>query len=96
MTETERGDCTDCFALPGPDNNTRVAYVKTGGGIGETWRTLDCRTLAITQINMGEGSRRVREHDAWARGAFPAAQERLRKALPRCPPAPPISPSWTP
>ncbi|MFE2943447.1 hypothetical protein ACFXKG_30995 [Streptomyces sp. NPDC059255] len=24
--ETERVDCTDCFALPGPDN-TRVAYV---------------------------------------------------------------------
>lgn len=34
--ETERVDCTDCFALPGPDN-TRIAYVKTGGGFSETW-----------------------------------------------------------
>ncbi|WP_326809781.1 hypothetical protein OIE62_40230 [Streptomyces scopuliridis] len=30
--ETERVDCTDRFALPGPDN-TRVAYVKTNGRI---------------------------------------------------------------
>ncbi|WP_030935837.1 helicase associated domain-containing protein [Streptomyces sp. NRRL B-24720] len=79
MTEPERVDCTDCFALPGPDN-TRVAYVKTGGGISETWHTPDCPALAITQINMEEGSERVREQDAWAWGAFPAAHERLRKA----------------
>ncbi|GAA3482301.1 hypothetical protein [Streptomyces yanii] len=79
MTETERVDCTDCFALPGPDN-TRIAYVKTGGGISETWHAPDCPALAITQINMEEGSKRVREQDAWARGVFPAAHERLRKA----------------
>ncbi|MET8420671.1 hypothetical protein ABZV41_34780 [Streptomyces sp. NPDC005098] len=79
MTEAERVDCTDCFALPGPDN-TRVAYVKTGGGMSETWHTSDCPALAITQINMEEGSKRVREQDAWARGVFSAAHERLRKA----------------
>ncbi|MFE4654749.1 hypothetical protein [Streptomyces sp. NPDC056707] len=79
MAETERVDCTDCFALPGPDN-TRVAYVKTGGGISETWHTPDCPALAIMKINMEEGSKRVREQDAWARGVFPAAHERLRKA----------------
>lgn len=78
MTETERVDCTDCLALPGPDN-IRVAYVKTGGGISEPWHTPDCPALAIMQINMEEGSKRVREQDAWARGVFPAAHERLRK-----------------
>ncbi|MEV6250626.1 hypothetical protein AB0M38_31265 [Streptomyces sp. NPDC051742] len=77
--ETERVDCTDCFALPGPDN-TRIMYVKTGGGVSETWHTPDCPALAIMQINMAEGSKRVRERDAWARGVFPAAHERLRKA----------------
>ncbi|MFE2093381.1 hypothetical protein [Streptomyces sp. NPDC059460] len=79
MTETERVDCTDCFALPGPDN-TRIAHVKTSGEISETWHTPDCPALAIMQINMGEGSKRVREQDEWAQGVFPAAHERLRKA----------------
>ncbi|GAB2953658.1 hypothetical protein [Streptomyces sundarbansensis] len=77
--ETERVDCTDCFALPSPDN-TRIAYVKTGGGISETWHAPDCPALAIMQINMEEGSKRARERDAWARGVFPAAHERLGKA----------------
>ncbi|WP_392675946.1 hypothetical protein [Streptomyces sp. LN785] len=77
MTETERVDCTDCFALPGPDN-TRIAYVKTGGS--ETWHIPDCPALAITQINMEEENKRVREQDAWALGVFPAARERIRKA----------------
>ncbi|MET7498194.1 hypothetical protein ABZV61_41710 [Streptomyces sp900116325] len=70
--------------------------MKTGGGISETWLTPDCPALAITQINMEEGSKRVREQDAWARGVFPAAHERLRKALPRCPPVLPLSLSSTP
>ncbi|WP_326794032.1 hypothetical protein OHA79_52435 (plasmid) [Streptomyces sp. NBC_00841] len=77
--ESERVDCTDCFALPGPDN-TRIAYVKTGGGISETWHAPDCPALAIRQINFEERSKRVREQDAWARGVVPAAHERLRKA----------------
>jgi hypothetical protein len=32
------------------------------------------------QINMEEGSKQVREQDAWARGVSPAAHERLRTA----------------
>ncbi|MEU0836206.1 hypothetical protein [Streptomyces sp. NPDC005969] len=47
MTDAERVDCTDCFVLPG-------GYVKTGGGISETWHAPDCPALAITQINMEE------------------------------------------
>ncbi|MFJ7948841.1 hypothetical protein ACIQ6K_35210 [Streptomyces sp. NPDC096354] len=85
----------DCFALSGLDN-TRVAYVKAGGGISETRHTPDCPALAVMQINMEEGSKRVREQDAWARGVFPAARERLRKALPRGPPVLPLSLSSTP
>ncbi|MEV4335311.1 hypothetical protein AB0K02_33260 [Streptomyces sp. NPDC049597] len=77
--ETERIDCTDCFALPGPDN-TRIAYVKTGGGISETWHTPDCPALVIMEINFEEGSQRVREQDAWAKGVFPAVHERLKQA----------------
>ncbi|WP_331751544.1 hypothetical protein OG215_40295 (plasmid) [Streptomyces globisporus] len=77
--EWERVDCTDCFALPGP-HNTRVAYVKTGGGMIETWHTPDCPADAIMRINVEEGSKRAREREAWAREIFPAAHERLRKA----------------
>ncbi|MEU0689848.1 hypothetical protein [Streptomyces uncialis] len=77
--ETERVDCTDCFALPGPDN-TRIVYVRTGGGISETWHIPECPALAIMRINTEEGGKRVREQGAWARGVFPAAHERLRKA----------------
>ncbi|WP_367140996.1 MULTISPECIES: hypothetical protein [Streptomyces] len=76
---TERVDCTDCFALPGPDN-TRIVSVRTGGRISETWHTPECPALVILRINMEEGSKRVREQDAWAQGVFPAAHERLQKA----------------
>ncbi len=95
MTETERVDCTDCFALPGPDN-TRIAYVKSGGGISETWHTPDCPALAITQINMEEGSKRVREQDAWAGASSPPRTSGSGRPQRRCPPAPPLSPSSTP
>ncbi|MER5359702.1 hypothetical protein [Streptomyces sp. NPDC002785] len=79
MTDKPETERVDCFALPGPDN-TRITYVKTSGGISETWHNPDCPALAIMQINMEEGSKRVREQDAWAQGVFPAAHERLRKA----------------
>jgi hypothetical protein len=77
--ETENVDCTDCFALPGPDN-TRIVYVKTGGGICETWHTPDCPQLTIMQINWEEGAKRVKEQDAWAKDVFPTAHERLKQA----------------
>ena len=77
--ETEREECTDCFAQPDPDNNTRIAYVMKDGGIHETWHTPDCPELTIMQINLEEGHQRVLEQDAWAKGVFPAAHERLKQ-----------------
>jgi hypothetical protein len=77
--ETERVDCTDCLAGPGRDN-TRVSYVKTGGGLSETWHSPDCPALTIMQISFEESSKRVKEQDAWAKDVFPAAHERLKQA----------------
>jgi hypothetical protein len=88
MTEkpnVERVDCTDCFASPG-DNNTRVMMVKKGGGITETWHTPDCPAEALMRVDLEESSRRVREEEAWARGVFPAAHERLKAAAAALPP----------
>jgi Na+-translocating ferredoxin:NAD+ oxidoreductase RnfD subunit len=67
------------LAGPGRDN-TRVSYVKTGGGLSETWHSPDCPTLTIMQISFEESSKRVKEQDAWAAGVFPAAYERLKQA----------------
>ncbi|WP_369384119.1 hypothetical protein [Streptomyces sp. cg36] len=83
--EIERVDCTDCFAMPGPDN-TRIAHLKTGGGMSETWHTPDCPALAIMKITMEEGGRRIREQEAWARGVFPSAHARLKEAAAGLPP----------
>ncbi|MFF3787187.1 hypothetical protein [Streptomyces sp. NPDC001933] len=77
--ETEHIDCTDCYALPGPDNS-HTAYVKTDGRVCATWHTPDCPALTIMRINLEEGTRRFQEQDEWAQGVFPAAHERLRKA----------------
>lgn len=79
--ETERVDCTDCFALPGPANN-RVSYVKAVGVIRETWHTPDCPQFTIMRINLQEGSKQVEEQETWARGVFPTAHERLSRPLP--------------
>ncbi|WP_432038697.1 hypothetical protein [Streptomyces cucumeris] len=76
---TEHTDCTDCTALPGP-NNTRIMSVKAGGRVSEVWHTPDCPALTVLQINWEEGAKRVHEQDAWAKGIFPAAHERLKQA----------------
>ncbi|MER7810394.1 hypothetical protein [Streptomyces sp900116325] len=94
MTEAERVDCTDCFALPGP-GNTHVVYVKTGGGISETGHTSDCPALAITQINMEEGSKRKNRTRGLGASSLPRTSGSGRPRL-RCPPAPPHSPSAMP
>ncbi|MFB1046833.1 hypothetical protein [Streptomyces chrestomyceticus] len=82
--EAERVDCTDCFALPASDN-TRIAYLKAGGTISETWHTPDCPALAIMEINLVEGSKRIQEQEEWARGVFSAAHDRLKKAAAELP-----------
>ncbi|MEU7592617.1 hypothetical protein AB0B79_06205 [Streptomyces sp. NPDC039022] len=84
--ESDRVDCTDCFALPASDN-TRIAYLKAGGRISETetWHTPDCPALSIMEINLVEGSKRIQEQEEWARGVFPAAHDRLKKAAAELP-----------
>ncbi|MGW7603157.1 hypothetical protein [Streptomyces antimycoticus] len=79
MPETEREECTDCFAQPDADN-TRIVYVKEGGVLHEIWHTPDCPQLTIMQFNSEEAHKRVLEQDAWAKGVFPAAHERLKQA----------------
>ncbi|MEI5011944.1 hypothetical protein RB196_35940 [Streptomyces sp. PmtA] len=69
--EMERVDCPDCLALPDADN-TRISYVKSGGGISETWHTPNCPALAIMEINIEEGAKQVREQEAWGPGHLPS------------------------
>ncbi|WOT40723.1 hypothetical protein [Streptomyces coeruleorubidus] len=44
------------------------------------WHTPDCPQYTIMRINWKEGARRVKEQDEWAKGVFPAAHERLKRA----------------
>ncbi|MBT2539665.1 hypothetical protein J7E99_02810 [Streptomyces sp. ISL-44] len=81
--ETER---TDCHAWPDA-GNTRI-----GIGPGEVWHTPDCPALTIFMINMEAGSRRVHEQEAWAKGVFPAAHDRLKKAAAALPADPAAQP----
>ncbi|WP_327310038.1 hypothetical protein OG730_43500 (plasmid) [Streptomyces sp. NBC_01298] len=76
--EPERVECTECFAQPHGDN-MRIAYVKAGGGMSETWHSPEC-SKAITWEDLQKGAEQVREQDAWAKGVFPAAHERLERA----------------
>ncbi|KAF0646301.1 MULTISPECIES: hypothetical protein [Streptomyces] len=77
--DVEHVDCADCCASPGGDN-TRIVMMKKSGRITETWHTPDCPAAAILQIQVEESNRRAEEREAWARGVFPAAHERLKQA----------------
>lgn len=79
MTDEPETERTDCHALPDP-GNTRI-----GIGPGEVWHTPDCPALAIFWINMEEGGKRIREQEAWARGIFPTAHDRLKSAAAELP-----------
>ncbi|WP_327250067.1 hypothetical protein [Streptomyces sp. NBC_01320] len=78
--DMERVDCTDCFALPGPDN-TRVLSARAGGMLGEVWHMPDCPQFTIMRIMGEEGCKRVLEEEVWATGVFHAARERLQQAF---------------
>ncbi|GLF98176.1 hypothetical protein [Streptomyces yaizuensis] len=84
----ERTDCTDCWALPGPDKS-RIAWVGEDRVWHEVWHTAECPELAILRIESEDGARRVAESEAWARGVFPAAHQRLREAAAALPPGTP-------
>ena len=49
-------------------------------------RTPDYPQWTIMQINFEAGDRRIRQEEAWAKGVFPAAHERLKQAAAALPP----------
>lgn len=89
--DRELVDCTDCFARPGRDN-TCISFVKTNGCMSSTWHSPTCPTLMIMKIDMEEGSKRIAEQDAWAKGVFPAAHENLKQAAAAIEPGTPAQP----
>ncbi|MFC1428599.1 hypothetical protein ACEZCY_36095 [Streptacidiphilus sp. N1-12] len=72
-------ECEDCHGGPGRDNS-RVSYVAPEGGVVETWHLPDCASHTAFLLQMEESARRVKEQDAWARAALPAAEERMLTA----------------
>jgi hypothetical protein len=48
--------------------------------VTETWHTPGCPQYTVDRILLEDGARRVKEQDAWAKSAFPAAHERLQAA----------------
>ncbi|MGV9350996.1 hypothetical protein ACWDSD_40985 [Streptomyces spiralis] len=73
--KTGRNVCPDCLAGLDPVN----ACVGPGLPM-EIWHTPDCPQFTIMQINWEAGPCSIKEQDAWARGVFPAAHERLKQA----------------
>ncbi|MFJ9343049.1 hypothetical protein ACIRP0_27705 [Streptomyces sp. NPDC101733] len=72
MTEKLVPDCVDCHPLPGHDN-ARI-------GPDKIWHAPDCTVFGQFMSSLKEDGKRVREQGAWAKGVFPAAHERLKKA----------------
>jgi hypothetical protein len=75
--------CPDCQA--GPDNmDTRIIKVRkdTAGNYYsvQTWHTKDCPQHTVDEILLEESARRLKEQEAWAAEAVPAAFDRLRRA----------------
>ncbi|MEU2179820.1 MULTISPECIES: hypothetical protein [Streptomyces] len=87
FAETEGELCPDCKAGPSPEN----ACVGVGMPI-QMWHTPDCPQWTIMQINFEAGSRRIEEQEAWAKGVFPAAHDRLKQAAAAMPPGTPAQP----
>ena len=77
--------CPDCQA--GPDNmDARIISVGKDPETRQTftmvtWHLKDCPTYTVNQILMEDGVRRAKEQREWVREEFPAAQERLIRAL---------------
>lgn len=86
MSDLDREEiCPDCQA--GPDTmDVRNTKIMKDPATGEyyrvvTWHLEDCPAYTVDQIMMEEGVRRAKERDAWAKEAFPAAQERVLRAM---------------
>lgn len=77
--------CPDCQAGPHHDN-PRVTIGRKDKATGEyyaitTWHTRDCPAYTVDQILMADGVRRAKESSEWGRKEFPAAYERLIRAV---------------
>lgn len=71
-------ECPDCHA--NPDNgDTRIITAGTAGTT-ETWHLADCPQHTVDQILSNDSAQRGEENEAWARGALPAAFDRLQTA----------------
>lgn len=76
--------CPDCQATPdnmdvrilmsGVDKTTGRRYVTA------TWHLKTCPQHTVDRVLMEDDARRVKEQDAWAAEALPAAFDRLRRA----------------
>ncbi|WP_035838857.1 hypothetical protein [Kitasatospora azatica] len=72
-------DCQDCQA--GPDGgDVRTISVGRDMAVTEIWHTDKCPTYTIERILLETGAAKVKEQDAWAKDAFPAAHQRLQDA----------------
>ncbi|MDH6130023.1 hypothetical protein [Kitasatospora sp. GP82] len=72
-------DCQDCQA--GPDSgDVRTMSIGRDMAVTEIWHTDKCPTYTIERILLEAGAAKVKEQDAWAKDAFPAAHQRLQDA----------------
>ncbi|MFD8707056.1 hypothetical protein ACFV1W_31445 [Kitasatospora sp. NPDC059648] len=80
-----RLDCEDCHAEPDREN-IRITAIERDLSLSETWHTEQCPAYTVEMILMEAGAAKVREQDAWAKEAFPAAHSRLQEAAEALPP----------
>lgn len=83
--EAREETCPDCHA--GPDNmDVRTFSIGKDPDTGRTittitWHLDECPTYTVQQILLEDGVRRAEERTEWTRREFPAAQERLIRAV---------------
>ncbi|MFI9365945.1 hypothetical protein ACIG5E_33575 [Kitasatospora sp. NPDC053057] len=71
--------CEDCHA--GPDNgDIRTISIGRDGAATEIWHTDQCPTYTVERILMEASAAKVKEQEAQAKKAFPAAHQRLQDA----------------
>ncbi|MGW2541640.1 hypothetical protein ACWC5I_12380 [Kitasatospora sp. NPDC001574] len=86
-----RTDCGDCHA--GPDReNIRITWVNQDMTVTEIWHTPRCPEYMIERIMLEAGAEKVKQQDAWAKDAFPAAHQRLRDTAAAVPSDNPAAP----
>lgn len=86
MSDDRREEiCTDCRATEG-DRDARIIMAGEDPDTGRmvttvTYHHNDCPAYTVDQILLEDGARKVKEQDAWAKEALPAAHQRLLDAM---------------